>query len=46
MQVIYIYIYSITYSYLDEGDPKAPFLIAATPIAPLYPWSLPYNAKF
>ena len=38
-----------------EGDPKAPFSIATTPrcrggrysfpwIAPLYPWSLPYNA--
>ena len=41
---------------LDEGDPKAPFSIATTPrcreecysipwIAPLYPWSLPYNAE-
>ena len=40
-----------------EGEPKAPFLIATTPmcwgerysfprIAPLYPWSLPYSAKF
>ena len=39
-----------------EGDPKAPFSIATTPrgrggrysfpcIAPLYPWSLPYNAE-
>ena len=40
---------------LVEGDLKAPFSIATTPrcrggcysfpwIAPLYPWSLPYNA--
>ena len=39
-----------------EGGPKAPFSIATTPscrgerysfpwIAPLYPWSLPYNAE-
>ena len=39
-----------------EGDPKAPFLIATKPmyrggrnsipwIAPLYPWSVPYNAE-
>ena len=39
-----------------EGEPKAPFSIATTPrcrggrdffswIAPLYPWSLPYNAE-
>ena len=39
-----------------EGDPKAPFSIIATPrcrggrdsfpwIAPLYPWSVPYNAE-
>ena len=39
-----------------EGDPKAPFSIAttqgvgegATPfpgIAPLYPWTVPYNAE-
>ena len=37
---------------LVEGDPKAPFSIATTPRCrgecysiPLYPWSLPYNAK-
>ena len=41
---------------LVEVDPKAPFSIATTPrskggrysipwIAPLYPWSLPYNAE-
>ena len=41
---------------LVKGDPKAPFSIATTPrcrgehysipwIAPLYPWSLPYNAE-
>ena len=41
---------------LVKGDPKAPFLIATRPkcrggchsipwIAPLYPWSLPYNPK-
>ena len=39
-----------------KGDPKAPFSIATTPrckgggysflwLAPLYPWSLPYNAE-
>ena len=29
-----------------EGDPKAPFSLTTTPrIAPLYPWSLPYNAE-
>ena len=39
---------------LNKGDPKAPFSIAITPrcsegrysfpwIAPLYPWSIPYN---
>ena len=28
-----------------EGDPRAPFSIAATPIAPLYPWSVTYNAE-
>ena len=39
-----------------EGDPKAPFTIATIPmykggrysfpwIAPLYPWSLPYNVE-
>ena len=39
-----------------EGDPKAPFSIATTPrcrggrysipwIAPLYPWTVPYNAE-
>ena len=43
-------------STLLEGDPKSPFLIDTTPrckagrnsfswIAPLYPWSLPYNAE-
>ena len=42
---------------LVEGDPKAPFSIAATPrcrggrysfpwIAPLYPWSVPYNVEY
>ena len=41
---------------LVEGDPKAPFSIATTPrysrggysfpwIAPLYPWSIPYNPE-
>ena len=41
---------------LVKGDPKAPFSIATTSrcrgerysfpwIAPLYPWSLPYNAE-
>ena len=40
-----------------EGDPKAPFSIATTPrcrggrysiprIAPLYPWTVPYNAEY
>ena len=39
-----------------EGDPKAPFSIATSPrcrggrysipwIAPLYPWTVPYNAE-
>ena len=42
---------------LVEDDPKAPFSVATTPghrgrrysnlwIVPLYPWSLPYNAKY
>ena len=46
-----IYIYKLV-----EGDPKAPFSIATTPrcrggrysiprIAPLYPWTVPYNAE-
>ena len=50
---IYIYIKLAT---LVEGDPKASFSIASTTrcregcysfprIAPLYPWSLPYNAE-
>ena len=41
---------------LISGDPKAPYSIATTQnyrgehysiawIAPLYPWSLPYNAE-
>ena len=28
-----------------EGDQKAPFSIATTPIAPLYPWYVPYIAE-
>ena len=47
---------SVKLATLVEGDPLAPFSIAATPrcrrgrysipwIAPLYPWSLPYIAE-
>ena len=56
----YIYIYYINVSKvatLVEGDPKAPFSIATTPmcrggrysfpwIAPLYPWYVPYIAEY
>ena len=49
-------VYIVKLSTLVEGDPKAPFSIATTPrykggcytflwIAPLYPWSLPYNVE-
>ena len=51
---IYTYIYKL--ATIVEGDPKAPFSIATTPrcrggrysiprIAPLYPWTVPYNAE-
>ena len=51
--LLYIYIMLVT---IVEGDPKAPFLLASTLrcwggcytfswIAPLHPWSIPYNAK-
>ena len=49
---IYIYIYKVKLATLVEGDPKATFSIATARgvgegtiprIAPLYPWSLPYN---
>ena len=51
---VYLYIY-VKLAILVVGDPKAPFSIAPTLkcrggcnsiplIAPLYPWSLPYNA--
>ena len=51
-----IYISKVKLLTLVKGDPKAPFSIATTPkcsggcysipwIAPLYPWSLPYNAE-
>ena len=47
---------NIVPGYIVEGDPKAPFSIATTPrcrggrysiprIAPLYPWTVPYNAE-
>ena len=54
---IYIYIYiRVKLATIVEGDPKAPFSIATTPrcrggrysiprIAPLYPWTVPYNAE-
>ena len=53
---IYIYIYKLKLVFIDEGDPKAPFSLATTLscregcysfpwIAPLYPWSIPYNAE-
>ena len=54
---IYIYIYVfVDLATIVEGDPKVPFSIATTQrcrggrysfpwIAPLYPWSLPYNAE-
>ena len=52
---IYIYIYMCVLATIVEGDPKAPFSIATTPrcrgghsipwIAPLYPWTVPYNAE-
>ena len=52
----YILSWKVKLATLVEGDPKAPFSIATTPrcrggryyfpwIAPLYPWSLPYNAE-
>ena len=52
-----IYIYSkVKLATIVEGDSKAPFSIATTPrcrggrysiprIAPLYPWTVPYNAE-
>ena len=57
LDYIYIYIYAYTkLATIVEGDPKAPFSIATTPrcrggrysipwIAPLYPWTVPYNAE-
>ena len=53
---IYIKYIWFTLATKKEGDPKAPFSIATTPrcrggrysfpwIAPLYPWSVPYNAE-
>ena len=54
---IYIYIYSkVKLATVVEGDQKAPFSIATTPIcsggrysfpwkAPLYPWYVPYIAE-
>ena len=52
----YIYISKVKLTTLVEGDLKAPFSIATTSrcregrysipwFAPLYPWSLPYNAE-
>ena len=53
---VYIYISKVKLATIVEGDPKAPFSIATTPrcrggrysipwIAPLYPWTVPYNAE-
>ena len=53
---IYIYYIKVKLATLVEGDPKAPFSIASTPryreghnlfpgIAPIYPWSIPYNTE-
>ena len=53
---IYIYISKVKLATIVEGDPKAPFSITTTPrcrggrysiprIAPLYPWTVPYNAE-
>ena len=53
---IYIYISKSKVSDHSKGKPKIPFLLATTPIcrrgwyflpgiAPVYPWSLPYNAE-
>ena len=53
---IYMYICKVKLATIVEGDPKAPFSIATTPrcrggrysiprIAPLYPWTVPYNAE-
>ena len=53
---IYIYKLQVKLATIVEGDPMAPFLIATTPrcrgghysfpwIAPVYPWSLLYNAE-
>ena len=53
---IYIYISKVKLATIVEGEPKAPFSIATTPrcrggrysiprIAPLYPWTVPYNAE-
>ena len=54
--VTYIRVGDSNLAALVEGDPKASFSIATTPkcrggrysfpwIAPLYPWSIPYNAE-
>ena len=54
---IYIYIYIYKLAILVDGNPKASFSIATTPrrrggcysfskIAPLYPWSVPYNPEY
>ena len=51
-----IYLYKVKLATLVKGDSKAPFSIATTPrcrgghysipwIAPLYPWSIPYDAE-
>ena len=50
------YVSKVKLATIVEGDPKAPFSIATTPrcrggrysipwIAPLYPWTVPYNAE-
>ena len=53
---VYIVKLKVKLATIVEGDPKAPFSIATTPrcrggrysiprIAPLYPWTVPYNAE-
>ena len=55
-EMLPMYIYKVKLATIVEGDPKAPFSIATTPrcrggrysipwIAPLYPWTVPYNAE-
>ena len=56
LHIILVVISKVKLATIVEGDPKAPFSIATTPrwrggrysipwIAPLYPWTVPYNAE-